>query len=225
MTGETIHLFCGFDPREAVGFHVFAASVIERASVPVAIHPLSARGLPQGSNTFTFSRFLVPYLMGFTGRAIFMDACDMLMLDDIAKLDALFVRGKAIQCVQHAYQTRNPVKYIGTSMECANRDYPRKNWASVMLMNCAHPGWAGMKPERLREFRDIPTTLLGLRWLHDSDIGDLPDEWNRLVDEGQPEEDAKVLHWTAGIPAFPHYRNAPGALRWHLQAQTLEHAA
>lgn len=219
-----IHLFCGYDKRESVGFHAFVASVIERASVPVAIHPLDAKGLPQGTNTFTFSRFLVPWLMGFKGRAIFMDACDMLMLDDIAKLDELFVRGKAVQCVQHDYRTRNPVKYIGTPMESPNRDYPRKNWASVMLMNCAHPGWAGMTPARIENFRDIPTRLLGLNWLHDSDIGSLPGEWNRLVDEGQPVEGAKVLHWTCGVPAFKHYRNAPGADHWHHQALDLEAA-
>lgn len=220
-----IHLFCGYDKREAVGFHTFFASVIERASEPVAIHALDAKGLPEGSNTFTFSRFLVPWLMGFEGRAIFMDACDMLMLDDVAKLDALFVRGKAVQVVQHDYQTRNPRKYVGTAMECPNRDYPRKNWASVMLMNCAHPGWAGMKPSRIESFRTLPTHLLGLRFLKDCDIGALPDNWNRLVDEGQPVEGAKVLHWTAGIPAFAHYHNAPGAELWRNQALDLEQAA
>lgn len=220
-----IHLFCGYDAREAVGFHTFVASVIQRATVPVAIHPLDAKGLPQGTNTFTFSRFLVPWLMGFKGRAIFMDACDMLLLEDIAKLDDLFTPGKAVQVVRHDYQTRNPVKYVGTPMQSPNLDYPRKNWASVMLMDCGHPAWAGMTPGRIEQFRDIPTRLLGLKFMQDADIGWLPDSWNRLVDEGQPVEGAKVLHWTAGIPAFTHYRNAPGADLWHAQRVDLEQAA
>lgn len=220
-----IHLFCGYDKRESPGWHTFVASVMERASVPVAIHALDAKGLPEGSNTFTFSRFLVPWLMGFEGHAIFMDACDMLMTADVAELDALYDPMKAIQCVQHDYKTRNKIKYIGTEMECPNMDYPRKNWASVMLINCAHPGWAGMTPERIENFRTLPTHLLGMKFIDDADIGILPDEWNRLVDEGQPVEGAKVLHWTAGVPAFVHYRNAPGADQWRQQAIDWEQMA
>ena len=85
-----IRLFAGYETREAVGFHVFAHSVIERASKPIVITPLSAMSMPQGSNAFTLSRFLVPWLCGFKGHAIFADASDMLCLADIAELDALF---------------------------------------------------------------------------------------------------------------------------------------
>lgn len=216
-----IHLFCGYDVREAAGFHCFVASVIANASAPVALHPLDAKGLPQGTNTFTFSRFLVPWLMGFQGNAIFADGCDMLMPADIAELDALFDPTKAVQVVPHDYKTRNPVKYIGTDMECPNMDYPRKNWASLFIVNCEHRAWRGMTPDRIREFASVPTQLLGLRWLPDDAIGFLPDAWNRLVDEGQPAEGAKVLHWTAGVPAFAHYMDAPGSEQWHRQAEVI----
>lgn len=220
-----IHLFCGYDQREAIGFAVFIGSVIERASVPVAIHPLDAKGLPQGTNTFTFSRFLVPWLMGFKGRAIFMDACDMLMLADVAELEMLFDYSLAVQVVPHDYKTRNLQKYIGTEMHCPNIDYKRKNWASVMLINCEHPAWRVMTPDGICAYREHPTDLLGLRWAEDHEIGFIPCEWNRLVDEGQPVEGAKVMHWTAGIPAFAHYKDAPGAEYWHQQAaQVLESA-
>jgi hypothetical protein len=220
-----IHLFAGYDRREALGFHVFVSSVLDRASFPVAIHPLDAGCLPEGTNSFTFSRFLVPWLMGFKGRAIFADACDMLMLGDIAALDALADPTKAVQCVPHSYRTRNPVKYVGTDMQCPNLDYERKNWASLMLMNCEHPAWSGMTPERVREFATVPTQLLGFRWMPDSAIGVLPDEWNRLVDEGQDVAGASLLHWTAGIPGFPHYSSAPGADAWRRQRTVMEQIA
>jgi hypothetical protein len=220
-----IHLFCGYDRREALGFHVFVSSVLDRASEPVAIHALDASGLPEGTNSFTFSRFLVPWLMGFKGRAIFADACDMLMLGDIAALDALHDPTKAVQVVPHDYRTRNPVKYIGTDMQCPNMDYARKNWASLMLVNCGHPAWAGMLPERIRDFTAVPTQLLGFRWLSDELIGYLPGEWNRLVDEGQPADGAKLMHWTAGIPGFAHYTNAPGADAWRRQRTVMEQIA
>lgn len=210
-----INLFCGFDERESVGFHVFVSSVLRYASEPVAIKRIDDRGLPVGSNSFTFSRFLVPYLMGFKGHAIFADAADMLMLGDIAYLWAERDDRYAVQVVKHSYRTRNPQKYIGTDMQCPNRDYARKNWASLMLINCAHPVWRQMTPEHVAAYSEAPVSLLSLQWIEPYDIGELPNRWNRLVDEGQSVEGASLLHWTAGIPAFAHYRQAPGASFWH----------
>lgn len=218
-----INLFCGYDQREAIGWHVFVASVLDRASRQVAIHRLDACGLPQGSNAFTMSRFLVPWLMGYTGRAIFADAADMLMVDDVAKLDALFDSTRAVQVVRHAYKTRNPRKYIGTDMEAENRDYQRKNWASLMIINCRHMAWRNITPQSLATA--APLDMLQLRGFTEDQIGTLPGRWNRLVDEGQPVEGASVMHWTAGIPAFPHYRNAPGAAAWWTEHdRMMEHA-
>lgn len=222
---QHIHLFCGFDRRETVGFYVFMSSVLQRSSAAVAMRRMDCQGMPQGTNAFTFSRFLVPHAMGFKGHAIFADASDMLMLGDIAELDALFDPSKAVQVVQHAYKTRNPRKYVGTEMECHNRDYPRKNWASLMLINCEHPAWADMTPERVECLAEAPATLLGLQWIPDDVIGALPDEWNRIVDEGQPVDGAKLLHFTAGIPAFAHYAHAPGADLWRRQREQLLEAA
>lgn len=212
-----IRLFCGYDEREAIGFHVFVASVMQHASQPVQIVALDSRGLPDvGSNAFTLSRFLVPWLCDFKGRAIFCDASDMLMCDDIARLDALFDPECAVQVVQHeTYRTRHRIKYVGTSMQCPNLDYPRKNWASVMLMNCEHAAWAGVDPTWLSSDAMKPVQFLDLKWVQN--IGALPDRWNRLVDEGRPVEGAALLHWTAGIPAFPHYHSAPGADLWRSQ--------
>jgi hypothetical protein len=209
-----IRIFAGHEEQEKIGFHVFLHSVIARASQPVAITPLAGMGLPRGTNAFTVSRFLVPYLMDYHGHAIFADASDMLCLADIAELDALFDPRYAVQCVQHpTYQTRNPVKYIGTAMECRNTDYPRKNWASCMILNCSAPAWR--RPMRGANGRTID--LLQFRGLHDDEIGTLPNEWNRLVDEGQPVEGAKIAHWSSGIPFFPHYTKAPGADLWHAE--------
>jgi hypothetical protein len=205
-----LKLFCGYDPREAIGFHVFTHSVIRRASAPIEITPLASMGLGEGSNAFTLSRFLVPKLCDFKGHAIFTDACDMLCMGDIAELDALFDPRYAVQVVKHpAYKTQHRTKYRGTGMECPNMNYDRKNWASVMLVNCEHPAW------RIDIAELLPVDLLTLKFIADADIGELPAEWNRLVDEGHPNDDAKILHWTAGVPAFDYYTSAPGADLWH----------
>lgn len=210
-TSEPVRLFTGYDRREAIGFHVFAHSVLEHASRPVSITPLDARGMPQGTNAFTYSRFLVPWLCGFKGHAIFADGADMLMQADIAELDALFDPRYAVQVVQHPdYETRHPRKYVGTSMESDNRNYPRKNHASLMLLNAEHEQWRSFTPDHVAG----TAKSLGLLQLLGFSRGSLPNEWNRLVDEGQPVEDAKILHWSSGIPGFDHYRDAPGAKLW-----------
>jgi hypothetical protein len=207
---EPLRLFGGYDPREAIGYAVFCHSVIEHATVPVSIAPLASMGMPVGSNAFTLSRFLVPWLCNYQGMAIFMDASDMLMTGDIAELAALYDPSYAVQVVKHPdYKTRHPVKYIGMEMECPNIDYPRKNWASVMILNCAHPVWAGVSPETLGDLDRLKMLQLARA---EGNIGELPAEWNRLVDEGQPY--GKVIHWTAGLPAFTHYADAPFAGEW-----------
>lgn len=215
-----IHLFCGHDARESAGFHTFVHSVIARASQPVSIVPLAGMGLPQGSNAFTLSRFLVPHLMGYKGRAIFADASDMLMLGDVADLDALFDDTKAVQVVKHSdYTSQHERKYIGTDMECGQSNYSRKNWASVMLMNCEHPSWRLVTRE-IAEGRSA-LVLLQLSTIAEQDIGSLPPEWNVLIDEGQADKGAKLLHWTAGIPSFKHYQNARRSRDWFAEFEAM----
>lgn len=215
-----IRVFTGYDERESPGFHVFASSLIKHWTKPVAIHPLSSLGLPEGSNTFTLSRFLVPWLCNFRGHAIFVDACDMMMLADIVELDSLFDKQYAVQVVKHdEYVSQHARKYVGTEMECAQTNYPRKNWASVMVINCEHSAWFGLTPAAI-ELKS-PMQLLQFQDLHDHEIGALPPEWNVLVDEGQELHGAKILHWTAGIPTFKHYKDARASKQWHIQFDSM----
>ncbi len=218
-----INLFCGHDEREAVGWHVFAHSVIKRTSVPVRIVPLASHGLPQGSNSFTLSRFLVPFLMGFQGHAIFVDAADMLMLGDVAELDALFDPAYAVQVVKHPdYVSAHKRKYVGTEMECAQSNYSRKNWMSVAVINCGHSAWFGLTPKAISLMQ--PLELLQLQSLLDQEIGDLPTKWNVLIDEGQEPDGAKILHWSSGIPTFRHYRNARCSADWFNEFESMTDA-
>lgn len=201
-----IRLFAGYDPREAVGWHVFVSSVLRRTTQPVQITPVEGPQL-DGSNAFTYARFAVPALCGYSGWALFADGADMLCLADIAELWALRDERYAVQVVKHPdYKTRHPIKYRGTDMECPNRDYPRKNWSSVALMNCAAPEWQSPPAEgvRLHQLADFAPGR----------IGALPAEWNCLADEGQNSDNAKLLHWTAGTPAFKQYVDAPRAADW-----------
>lgn len=214
---HAIPFYIGFDPREAACFHVFCESVLERASVPVAFHPLHKPmlsgfdGQRDGTNAFIYSRFLVPYLQNYTGWAIFADG-DMVCLEDIQKLWALRDESKAAMVVKHDYKTRMPRKYLGTPMEADNADYPCKNWSSVILWNCGHPQNRLLTPQFIQE---SPGSLLHrFQWLKPEEVGELPKEWNALA----LEEDvslASLIHYTCGAPGFSAYEHCPGAEHWH----------
>lgn len=210
-----IRVFVGFDPREAVAYHTFCQSVLERASLPVSFTPLALNALAgyrethtDGSNAFIYSRFLTPYLCGFDGWALFADG-DMICRADIAELWALRDPRHAVQVVKHDYQTKAAQKYLGNK----NENYPRKNWSSVMLFNCDHPKHRLLTPEFLQ--RTTGKFLHRFEWLDDADIGALPRVWNWLTTEYEDNYDAKLLHYTLGTPCFKDYENAEMADEWH----------
>jgi lipopolysaccharide biosynthesis glycosyltransferase len=144
-----LRLFIGYDPREAVVYHACVNSIVRQASQPVAITPLALKNLRSyterhrdGSNQFTYSRFLVPHLTVWAGWALYIDG-DMLLREDVAEIFKLKDESKAVLCVHHDYKTKLRKKYLGAR----NEDYPRKNWSSVMLWNCAHPANRPLTPE------------------------------------------------------------------------------
>lgn len=225
---HAIPLYVGYDPREAACYHVFCESVIERASVPVAFHPLHKGmlqgfdGQKDGTNAFIYSRFLVPYLQNFSGWALFCDG-DMVVQEDIAKLWALReenVFDKALAVVKHDYKTRHPRKYIGTPMESDNMDYPGKNRSSVMLFNCAHYANRILTPEFVAS---APGSFLHrFSWARDEQIGNLPREWNALSEE-EDVSLASLTHFTLGAPGFTHYKHCAGAEYWHRARKAAMH--
>ena len=223
-----IPLFMGFDEREEAGTHTFVSSVIHNTSEPVAFTALDLRSLTKcyggghrdGTNAFIYSRFLVPYLMGYKGFAIFMDGADMLCRGDIADLWCLRDSYKAVQVVQHQYQTKAPRKYIGTKMEAKNEDYPCKNWSSVMLINCEHYAWRDITPGMVEE--TYGAYLHRFQFIEPRHIGALPKTWNWLDEYGE-NQDANLIHWTCGTPAFKHYQNAPHAKEFMNQFLKVAH--
>ncbi|MBL8331997.1 MAG: glycosyltransferase [Rubrivivax sp.] len=208
-------IYVGFDQREAVAYHVFCQSVIERATLPLRFTPLSQAGLrgyverhTDGSNAFIYTRFLVPHLMNFDGWALFADG-DMVCRADIAELWALRDPTKAVQVVQHDYRTKACVKYLGNK----NENYPRKNWSSVILWNCSHPAHRVLTPEFVQA--QPGSYLHRFSWLPDSEIGALDAAWNWLAIEYEDNPEAKLVHYTLGTPCFRDYRDTAMAELWH----------
>lgn len=214
-----INLFAGYDPGESDGFHVFTQSVLEHSSVPVSITPLHLPMMKfysdhnnKGTNAFIQSRFLIPFLMNYRGWAIFADGADMIFMDDIANLADLYDPFYAVQVVKHDYKTKHDRKYIGTPLENDNIDYPRKNWSSLMIINCGHHFWHKVTPTTLET---KPNSYFHrFEFIDDRNIGELPKEWNWLVSEYDYNPDAKLAHYTLGIPSFEHYKDCDYSDEW-----------
>lgn len=216
-TFEPLRVFIGFDRAEAVTYHTLCSSIMRHASVPVSITPIMLSQLkgvfnrerdPLQSNDFSFSRFLVPYLCGYSGYAVFMDS-DMLVLDDIKNLFGLFVDDYAVQVVKHDHVPDHDVKYLGATQT----KYAKKNWSSVMLFNNAK--CSALTPDYVQTASGLD--LHQFKWLEgDHQIGDLPLEWNFLVDYYVHRDVSTIsnLHFTEGGPYFEAYRNCDFASEW-----------
>lgn len=208
-----LNVFIGWDPREIEAYHVLCHSIITRSSVPVSIAPVKKSHLqgiylrdrhPTESTEFSLTRFLVPYLSNYQGYSIFMD-CDMLCLADLTTVMAHIDPKDCVSVVQHSYIPKTAVKMDG----CIQTRYERKNWSSFMVFNNAK--CRALCPDNIN--RDDGLNLHAFNRLER--IGSLPKEWNWLVGEYEPNQKAKILHYTLGGPWMSGYSNCDHANEWY----------
>jgi hypothetical protein len=198
-----IPIFVGLDHRESVGYHVFCHSVLARTKAEVAFHPVRGTKVV-GSTQFNPGRFDVARQMGYRGWGIWAE-CDQIVLADIEEVMQYADESCGVVVAKHDYQTKHPVKFLGQ----ANPDYPRKNWSSFMLINCRNAAWERLqyKPRTLEE-------LHRFAFMDEDRIGELPLAWNHLVSEYEPNPEAKLAHFTVGLPIWPEYENCEYAPEW-----------
>lgn len=159
------------------------------------------------STEFAISRFFVPILDREHDWAVFMD-CDVMLRADIAELFELADPTKAIQVVQHEHRGAELVKMDGQPQT----SYPRKNWSSVMLWNLRHPANSALTLGKLNSWAG--RALHAFQWLDDSFIGALPPEWNHLVGVEPENPDAKLVHFTLGVPSMEGYGDCEHSREW-----------
>lgn len=220
----TLKVFIGYDPREAVAYHVLAHSIITRASRPVMVCPIILNQLrqiwhrprdPMQSTDFTYTRFLTPYLAG-GGISIFLDS-DMLCLTDICQLEDIALANfyHDVLVVKHDYTPSTAVKFLHQPQ----LPYPCKNWSSVMVFNGHRQAVRRLTPEYVN--RASGMDLHQFKWANS--VGELPSEWNHLVGEYKPRSDAKIVHYTLGTPCFPEYQNCEYSFEWFQEFQAMTH--
>lgn len=190
-----LNVFIGFDSRQPIAFQVAAHSVWKHATCPVSITRLDLRTLPitrRGLSAFTYSRFLAPYLCDFKGISIFMDA-DVLVRGDVAELLAypLSEPKTSVFVVPHAKKFERP---------------------SVMVFN--NPLCQMLVPLHIEKPQLNP---LALEWA--ATVGQLAPTWNHLVGYDTPNPNAKLVHFTAGIPVWNETKDCEFAAEWHQAMQ------
>lgn len=229
------NVFIGYDPRDFAGFCV-ARYTMRRYDryVPIkglVLDELRARGLyyrptevrtnsdghrqlwdrisdAPMSTEFSISRFLVPHLAR-QGWALFTDADVMAMSNPMRVFD-LIDPSKAVMCVQHEHRPPEKTKMDGQMQT----RYDRKNWSSVVLFNCDHPANKQLTVEMVNSLpgRDLHRFC----WLDDSEIGELPQEYNYLVGYTHMNGGRQpvLVHFTNGLPDMAGYEQQEYADEW-----------
>lgn len=143
--------------------------------------PITRRGLTD----FTFTRYLPPYLCGYQGISVFMDA-DMLCMGDVHELRE-YVTGE-----HSVYVVKNDEKF---------------EWASMMVFD--NEKCQALTPEWIDDEANKPQTF---DWAES--VGELPTEWNHCVGYDPERADAKLAHFTMGIPHFEEMRGCEYSQQW-----------
>lgn len=216
-----IRVFIGYDPNETVAYHVCAHSILRQSSCPVSITPIVKSSIKEferdkedGSTEFSFSRFLTPYLSGYSGQSIFMD-CDMLVRGDIAEILDECDLSHDVFVVKHDYTPKTKTKFLGNKQH----NYPMKNWSSVMVFNNFTSPCKRLTADSVS--RSTGAYLHRFEWTFDQRIGELDAKWNHLVGEYDENPGAKIAHFTLGTPCFEGYERQEFADEWYEELERM----
>jgi len=225
---SAVKIFVGWDSREPEAYDVCRSSLIRHASTALEIVPIIQQDLreqslysreadPLASTEFTYTRFLVPHLANFQGWAVFCD-CDFLWTRDVADLYAYRDDRYAVMCVQHDYQPTESLKMDGRTQTV----YPRKNWSSLMLLNCNHPATRRLTVERVNT--ESGAYLHRFQWAEDTEIGALDPTWNWLEGWDAPKQAGLpgAIHYTRGGPWFENWQDVDYADLWLAEYERLK---
>jgi len=218
-TAEKIRVFIGTEPKTEIARRVLECSIIRRTEMKVDFVPMigkdweySTQGIQVGTG-FSLRRWMIPAYCNWTGRAIYLDA-DQLVFGDIwdlwTKPEQL---GKPHQSTYCTYQ---PDKF-------SKEPWPQ---TSVMVINCdaAKQEWGWQLTQVLDYLRKSPsrevyTNFMHLiadkKWWTTQPPGQIETPWNHLC-AFQPGK-TKLLHYTKE-PEQPWYKpDHPLAAQWKLE--------
>lgn len=208
-----IRVFVGADRSQQLAISILEHSIRRHTKDPVEVIPMIDLEVPtpvdprnRARTGFSFSRFCIPKLAGYRGRAIYMDA-DMQVFKDIRELWELPFNGRKVLIQQE-------VKHLDQTLKLSNAPQKRIKQCAVMLLDCERLDW---DIERIvsqldaGEY-DYEGLMYELCVLADEDIGyEVPFEWNSLE---HFDANTRLIHYTdMGTQPWVSTRN-PNANLW-----------
>lgn len=192
---EVIRVYVGADRSQLLAVAVLEHSILRHTSARVEVIPMIDLPVPQPEDPrnaqrtgFSFSRFCIPRLAGYRGRAIYIDA-DMLVMRDIRNLwDIPFDGAKVI--------VQKEVKFQDATIAKAGAPRSRKKQCAVMLLDCSRLDWTIEEiVTAMDEGRyDYDELMSNLCILSDADVNfGVPFEWNSLE---HWDSETALIHYT-----------------------------
>jgi hypothetical protein len=192
---EPIRVYVGADRSQQLAVSVLEYSIKRHTDAKVQVVPMMDMPIKQPSDPrngqrtgFSFSRFCIPKLAGYKGKAIYMDA-DMLVFRDIRELWNIPFDGAKVVIQQEVKFQEETTAKLGAPKK-------RKKQCAVMLLDCDRLDWqveeiiAGMD----RGEYDYEELMYDLCILREQDIKyGVPFEWNSLE---HWDSDTRLIHYT-----------------------------
>jgi lipopolysaccharide biosynthesis glycosyltransferase len=137
---ETVRVYIGTDRSQLLAVKVLEHSIKRHTKLKVEVYPMLDLPVrkPQDPRNwqrtgFSFSRFCIPELAGYAGKALYLDA-DMLVFRDIASLWQIPFDGAKV-----IIQEELPVEHQKTNKLGAPKQ--RIKQCAVMLLDCDRLDW------------------------------------------------------------------------------------
>jgi lipopolysaccharide biosynthesis glycosyltransferase len=192
---DVIRVFVGADRSQQLAVAVLEYSIKRHTTARVEVIPMVDLPVPQpadprnGQRTgFSYSRFCIPKLAGYKGKAIYMDA-DMLVFRDIRELWNIPFDSAKIVIQKEVLHQEETLKKAGAPKK-------RKKQCAVMLLDCDRLDWEiesivrGFDENKY----DYEQLMYDMCILDESEVKyGIPFEWNSLEhwDEG-----TCLIHYT-----------------------------
>lgn len=192
---NVIRVYVGTDRSQMLAVPVLEHSIKRHTKAKVEVIPMLDLPVPvpqdprNGQRTgFSFSRFCIPKLAGYKGKAIYMDA-DMLVFQDIEELWNIPFDGAKIII-------QKEVKFEEVTTQKVGAPKKRKKQCAVMLLDCERLDW---KVEEIVSRMDdgeynYEELMYEMCILQESEVKyGVPFEWNSLE---HWDKDTRLIHYT-----------------------------
>lgn len=209
-----MQLYIGYDKQFEDNIDVQIHSILKNTNTELKITLLKLEELKKilwrkkekkQTTDSAFTRWLVPYLSDYKGWSLYMDS-DMFCRDNIEQVFNLKDESKSAMVVKNNFYYDQKIKFN----DKIQLNYIRKNWSSFILFN--NSKCKVLDLEYINATKGLE--LHQFKWLNDEQIGELPKEWNYLVEVEQSKIEAKNVHWTLGGPWFKSKQDVEYSEEW-----------